>query len=49
MKALVKAESAVGLKLQDIEVPELHSDDILIKVKKTAICGTDLHIWNWDK
>ena len=49
MKALVKAESAVGLKLQDVEVPELHSDDILIKVKKTAICGTDLHIWNWDK
>ena len=49
MKALVKAESAVGLKLQDIEVPQLHSDDILIKVKKTAICGTDLHIWNWDK
>ena len=49
MKALVKAESAVGLELQDIEVPQLHSDDILIKVKKTAICGTDLHIWNWDK
>ena len=49
MKALVKAKSAVGLELQDIEVPELHSDDILIKVKKTAICGTDLHIWNWDK
>ena len=34
MKALVKAESAVGLKLQNIEVPQLHSDDILIKVKK---------------
>ena len=49
MKALVKAESTVGLELQDIEVPQLHSDDILIKVKKTAICGTDLHIWNWDK
>ena len=49
MKALVKTENAVGLKLQDIEVPQLRSDDILIKVKKTAICGTDLHIWNWDK
>ena len=49
MKALVKTESAVGLKLQDIDQPILGSDDILIKVKKTAICGTDLHIWNWDK
>ena len=49
MKALVKAESAIGLELQDIEVPEFCSDDILIKVKKTAICGTDLHIWNCDK
>ena len=48
MKALVKTESAVGLKLQDIDLPTLGSDDILIKVKKTAICGTDLHIWNWD-
>ena len=48
MKALVKTESAVGLKLQDIDLPTLGSDDILIKVQKTAICGTDLHIWNWD-
>ena len=48
MKALVKTESAVGLKLQDIDQPTLGADDILIKVQKTAICGTDLHIWNWD-
>ena len=42
MKALVKTESAVGLKLQDIDLPTLGSDDILIKVQKTAICGTCL-------
>ena len=48
MKALVKTESAVGLKLENVDLPTLGSDDILIKVQKTAICGTDLHIWNWD-
>ena len=37
MKALVKTESAVGLKLEDVELPTLGSDDILIKVQKTAI------------
>ena len=48
MKALVKEKSEVGLKLQEVEKPKIKSDDILIKVKATAICGTDLHIWNWD-
>ena len=49
MKALVKAEPSVGLELQDVPVPEYGINDVLIKIKKTAICGTDVHIWNWDE
>ena len=49
MKAIVKQRSEVGMVLVDKDVPSISDDDILIKVKKTAICGTDLHIWNWDK
>ena len=48
MKALVKEKSEVGLKLQEVNMPKIKSDEVLIKVKTTAICGTDLHIWNWD-
>ena len=48
MRALVKAQAAVGLVLRDEPKPELGPDDILIEVKKTGICGTDVHIWNWD-
>ncbi|WP_395540370.1 L-threonine 3-dehydrogenase [Neotabrizicola sp. sgz301269] len=48
MKALVKAKEAEGLWLEDRPVPEIGPDDVLIKVKKTGICGTDVHIWNWD-
>ncbi len=48
MKALVKAKDAEGLWLEDRPVPEIGPDDVLIKVKKTGICGTDVHIWNWD-
>ncbi|MDA7427744.1 L-threonine 3-dehydrogenase [Primorskyibacter aestuariivivens] len=49
MKALVKAEPREGLWLQDVPVPEIGPDDVLIKVHKTGICGTDVHIWNWDE
>ena len=49
MRALVKAERAEGLVMRDEPVPEIGPDDILIKVAKTGICGTDLHIWNWDQ
>ena len=49
MRALVKAEKAVGLTLRDETVPKICPYDILIKVAKTGICGTDLHIWNWDE
>ncbi|PMR74436.1 L-threonine 3-dehydrogenase [Billgrantia endophytica] len=48
MKALVKKEAAPGLWLEDVPDPELGINDVLIKVKRTAICGTDIHIYNWD-
>ena len=48
MKALVKAQDAVGLELQDVPEPEIGISDVLIKIDRTGICGTDLHIYNWD-
>lgn len=48
MKALVKAKPETGLWLQDVAIPEPGANDVLIKIKKTAICGTDVHIYNWD-
>ncbi|MEM8563612.1 MAG: L-threonine 3-dehydrogenase [Pseudomonadota bacterium] len=48
MKALVKSEASPGLWLEDIPDPELGINDVLIKVHRTAICGTDMHIYNWD-
>ena len=48
MKALVKQEAQEGLWLRDMPEPEMGINDVLIKVKRTAICGTDLHIYNWD-
>ncbi|MGA7966142.1 MAG: L-threonine 3-dehydrogenase [Gammaproteobacteria bacterium] len=49
MRALVKAEKAEGLWQRDVEKPRLGHNDVLIKIKKTAICGTDIHIYNWDE
>lgn len=49
MKALVKLKSEVGLWLEDVPEPEVGVNDVLIKVEKTGICGTDLHIYNWDE
>ena len=49
MKALVKARPEVGLWQEERPVPEIGPEDVLIKVKKTGICGTDIHIWNWDE
>lgn len=49
MKALVKAHKSPGIWLQDVEKPEYGMNDVLIKIKKTAICGTDIHIYSWDK
>jgi len=48
MKALVKAKSEPGLWLEDIPVPEPGKSDVLIRIERTAICGTDVHIYNWD-
>ena len=48
MKALVKREDALGLWLEEVPRPELRSRDVLIKVDRTGICGTDLHIYKWD-
>ncbi len=49
MKALVKLRSEPGLWMQDMPVPEPGANDVLIRTHRTAICGTDLHIYNWDK
>ncbi len=49
MKALVKTKAAPGLDLIEIPVPEVGPNDVKIKIHKTAICGTDIHIWNWDE
>ena len=48
MKALVKRHAEPGLWLEDVEMPEVGINDVLIKVFRTGICGTDLHIYNWD-
>ncbi len=48
MKALVKAKPEEGLWMQDVEKPEIGPDDVLIRVHMTAICGTDIHIYNFD-
>ena len=49
MKALVKAKAQEGIWLQDMPKPKIGHNDLLIKVAKTAICGTDIHIYNWDE
>jgi len=49
MKALVKKEEGLGLWLQDVPEPEIGINDVLIKVVKTSICGTDVHIYEWDE
>jgi len=49
MKALVKAKAETGIWMQDVPVPTVGPNDVLIKIKKTAICGTDIHIYNWDE
>lgn len=48
MKALVKAKPEKGIWMQEMPVPQPGHNDVLIKISKTAICGTDLHIYKWD-
>jgi len=49
MKALLKSKPEPGLWLEETPIPEIGINDVLIKVLRTSICGTDLHIWNWDE
>lgn len=49
MKSLVKAKAQKGIWLKDTPKPEVGHNDLLIKIRKTAICGTDMHIYNWDE
>jgi threonine 3-dehydrogenase len=48
MKALVKKERTPGLWLEEVPVPEPGINDVLVEIRKTSICGTDVHIYNWD-
>ncbi len=49
MQALVKARPEKGLWLQEVPIPAVGINDVLIKIHKTSICGTDVHIYNWDE
>ncbi|MEW7009358.1 L-threonine 3-dehydrogenase [Lentilitoribacter sp. EG35] len=49
MKSLIKSKPEKGLWMDFSKVPDIGADDVLIKINKTGICGTDIHIWNWDE
>jgi threonine 3-dehydrogenase len=46
---LLKSKAEKGIWMEDVPVPEVGPNDVLIKIKKAAICGTDLHIYKWDE
>ncbi|MBL4873300.1 MAG: L-threonine 3-dehydrogenase [Rhodobacteraceae bacterium] len=48
MKVLCKSKAEEGLWMETRPIPQIGPNDVLIKIKKTGICGTDIHIWNWD-
>ncbi len=48
MQAIVKAEAKAGAEVREVEVPKIGLTDVLVKVKVASVCGTDLHIYNWD-
>lgn len=48
MRSLVKSRAEVGIWMEDTVKPEIGPNDLLIRIRKTAICGTDIHIYNWD-
>ena len=48
MRALIKSKPGTGLELVDLPIPDVGPMDVLIRISRTAICGTDLHIWKWD-
>jgi len=49
MKALVKKYAKPGIWMDEVDVPQVGQDDVLVKIKKTAICGTDIHIYEWNE
>ncbi|GAA0388407.1 L-threonine 3-dehydrogenase [Brevundimonas terrae] len=49
MQALAKTQPAEGLEQITAPIPEMGPEDVLIRVRRTAVCGTDIHIWNWDE
>ncbi len=49
MRALAKLQRGPGLTMTDVPRPEVGHNDVLIRIRKTAICGTDIHIWKWDE
>jgi threonine 3-dehydrogenase len=49
MKALVKLRPEKGIWMEEVPIPSFGVNDVLIKIKKTSICGTDLHIYKWDE
>ncbi len=49
MKALVKSRREVGIWMEEQPVPEIGPNDVLVEIRQTAICGTDIHIYNWDE
>jgi len=49
LKALVKRKAERGIWMEDVPIPEVRPNDVLIKIRKSAICGTDLHIFKWDE
>jgi threonine dehydrogenase-like Zn-dependent dehydrogenase len=49
MKAILKPDPAPGLVVADVDEPEIRSDEVLIEVRRAGICGTDLHIYQWDE
>jgi len=49
MLAVVKSDAAPGAEVRQMPVPQIGPDDVLVKVKVASVCGTDLHIYNWDQ
>ena len=49
MKALVKKKSEKGLWMEEVPIPRVDTNEVLIRIQKTAICGTDLHIYEWNE
>jgi threonine 3-dehydrogenase len=49
MKALVKKLPEKGIRMEEVPIPDIGVNDVLVKIKKTSICGTDLHIYKWDQ